>query len=201
MLTSTLYRYIYSKSSISTYIALFIASKWLTHAYAEAHLLPLFGLATSGEDNATDYIILGGRDGTGKANALDFRLAASWACLRLPMPVLVCSYCYPARTVTRTGWFQFKLFVVSVTPVSVSFSLIKKCSRHYPFGKMLRIVFVLRGVLTLVSRLPHVVSAPITISVVLVGLVDVTIIIISLAAAAPELWFLNCFLSLYLLLN
>lgn len=104
---------------------------------------------------------------TGKANALDFRLAASWACLRLPMPVLVCSYCYPARTVTRTGWFQFKLFVVSATPVSVSFSLIKKCSRHYPFGKMLRIVFVLRGVLTLVSRLPHVVSAPITISVVL----------------------------------
>lgn len=82
--------------------------------------------------------------------------------------------------------------------------LIQKCSRHYPFGKMLRIVFVRRGVLTLVS-LPHVVSVSITISVavaaavvVVVGLVDVTI---SSLAAAHELWFLNCFLCVYLLLN
>lgn len=170
MLTSTLYRYINSKSSISTYVALFIASKWLTHAYGEAHLLPLFGLATSGEDNATDYIILGGRDGTGKQGK-PTHLTSVWQqvgracgcrCLCLSVPIAI-----PLAQSLAQGGFSSSYSSVSVTPVSVSFSLIKKCSRHYPFGKMLRIVFVLRGVLTLVSRLPHVVSVPITISVVL----------------------------------
>lgn len=169
MLTSTLYRYFYILFFIK-YIqicsSIYSTKMADTRLWRSSFVAFVWGLRQAARIMRKIISYCRGRRRnweTGKANALDFRLAASWACL------LQCSYCYPAHTQSLAqGGSQFKLFVGSVS-VSVSFSLIKKCSRHYPFGKMLRIVFVLRGVLTLVSRLPHVVSAPITISVVLMS--------------------------------
>lgn len=203
MLTSTLYRYIYSKSSISTYVALFIASKWLTHAYAEAHLFPLFGLATSGEDNATDYIILGGRDGTGKQGK-PTHLTSVWQqvgracgcrCLCLSVPIAI-----PLAQSLAQGGFSSSYSSFRLHRFQFRFRWLKNVLVIIRLEKCCELCLCCGACWHLSLVCPTLFQLPLPFLLFLLGLVDVTIVI-SLAAAAPELGFLNCFLSLYLLLN